>query len=307
MKSFHVSNRRHRFHRLIIPPLVAATLLSCRARSVAAEAPQLPPLTTAADRVRLPGKFVWADLITDDAAAARTFYGRLFGWTFREVGNYTIAENGGRPLCGMIQQPRPKDRPARPRWFGYLSVSSVGRAERAVTRAGGRVIAPPRKFPKRGEQAVFADPEGAVFGVIKSSSGDPRDFLPQPGNWIWIELLSRDAGKAAEFYRVVGGYEVVTNTATNRLTDYILASEGYARAAIRTLPKEREEVRPTWLPFVRVNSVGKTAARTTELGGKVLVEPRVELFDGKVAVIADPSGAAIGIMEWSGNVSKAEP
>ena len=50
-----------------------------------------------------------------------------------------------------------------------------------MTKAGGRVLAPPQKMPKRGEQAVFADPEGALFGVVKSSSGDPEDFLAEPG------------------------------------------------------------------------------------------------------------------------------
>src|SRR5258705_4371031 len=48
--------------------------------------PPLPPLTTASGSPRLPGKFVWADLVTDDLAAAQNFYGRLFGWTFRDVG-----------------------------------------------------------------------------------------------------------------------------------------------------------------------------------------------------------------------------
>ena len=70
---------------------------------------------------------------------------------------------------------------AKPRWFGYISVANVERAKRAVTKAGGRVLAAPQKMPKRGEQAVFADPEGALFGVIKSSSGDPEDFLAEPG------------------------------------------------------------------------------------------------------------------------------
>jgi len=28
------------------------------------------------------GKVVWNDLITDDIAAARRFYGGMFGWTF---------------------------------------------------------------------------------------------------------------------------------------------------------------------------------------------------------------------------------
>src|SRR5262245_43127939 len=51
--------------------------------------PPLPPLTTVSGSPRLPGKFVWADLVTDDVAAARKFYGHVFNWTFRDLGNYT--------------------------------------------------------------------------------------------------------------------------------------------------------------------------------------------------------------------------
>jgi predicted enzyme related to lactoylglutathione lyase len=204
----------------------------------------------------------------------------------------------------MIQRPRPADGLARPRWFGYLSVPSVRKAARAVTNNGGRVLAPPRKHPKRGEQAVFADPEGAVFGVLKSSSGDPQDFLADPGDWIWIQLLSGDAGKAAAFYAKVGGYEVIENTATNRLNNYVLASEGYARATIRTIPATQEQVRPTWLLFVRVKDLSESLTLAQQLGGKVLLSPRPELFHGKVAVIADPTGAAVGLLEWAGREAK---
>jgi predicted enzyme related to lactoylglutathione lyase len=247
---------------------------------------------------RLPGKFVWADLVTDDVPVARKFYAQLFGWQFWDMGNYTIALNDERPLCGMFQRLRPKDRVAEPRWFGYISVGSVERAQGAVTKAGGRVLAAPRQMPKRGDQAVFADPEGAVFGVVKSSAGDPEDFLAEPGEWIWIQLLSRDARKAAEFYRKVAGYDVVENTANNRLNDYVLTSKGYARATVRTIPSANTQVQPTWLPFVRVKNVGESVAQAKQLGGKVRIEPKPELFDGKVAVIADPTGAVIGILEW---------
>jgi len=247
---------------------------------------------------RLPGKFVWADLVTDDVPVARKFYAQLFGWQFWDMGDYTIALNDERPLCGMFQRLRPKDRVAEPRWFGYISVGSVERVQGAVTKAGGRVLAAPRQMPKRGDQAVFADPEGAVFGVVKSSAGDPEDFLAEPGEWIWIQLLSRDARKAAEFYRKVAGYDVVENTANNRLNDYVLTSKGYARATVRTIPSASTQVQPTWLPFVRVKNVGESVAQAKQLGGKVRIEPKPELFDGKVAVIADPTGAVIGILEW---------
>ncbi len=273
--------------------------------SLAADVPSLPPITTVSGSPRLPGKFIWADLVTDDVAAARRFYGQLFGWTFRGVGTYTIAANEERPLGGMFQRTRPADRPqARPRWFGYISVPSVQRAERAVTRAGGHVLSAPRKLPERGEEALFADPEGAVFGVIKSSSGDPQDFLAEPGDWIWIQLLSRDARKAADFYRTVGGYEVVENASSGRLSDYVLASEGYARATVRAIPHADSKVQPSWLLFVRVKSAAESVAKAKQLGGQVLIEPQANLLSGRVAVIADPTGAAIGLLEWGDNLVK---
>lgn len=262
----------------------------------AAEKLELPPLTTAS-KTRLPGKFVWADLVTDDVPTARKFYARMFGWTFREVGNYSLAANDERPLGGMFQRAKPANSDAKPRWFGYVSVSSVTRAEKAVIKAGGKVLAAPKTLPQRGDQAVFADPEGAIFGVIKSQGGDPLDFQPDVGDWVWIQLLSRDGKKAAEFYRAVAGYEVVENTATNRLSDYVLTSKGFARATVRTLAAEGEPVQPNWLPFVRVKNVTESVALAKELGGKVWLEPRAELFNGKVAVVADPTGAAIGLLE----------
>ncbi len=296
--------RKPRSSRLILRRLLAALLLGSCSSLAAADGPALPPLTTVSGSPRLPGKFVWADLVTDNVAAAREFYAHLFGWTFRDVGGYVIAANDERPLCGMLQRPRPKDQPGKPRWLGYISVSNVDRAKQVVTGAGGKVLAEPQKFPRRGEQAVFADAEGAVFGVVKSSSGDPQDFQADPGDWVWIQLLSRDGRKAAEFYRKVGGYEVVANIETNRLSDYVLTSEGYARATVRTLRTGDERIRPTWLPFVRVQNASDSVAKAKQLGGKGLIEPKPELFEGRVAVIADPTGAVIGLLEWPERLAK---
>jgi uncharacterized protein len=289
-----------------VPLWVAALTLLCGSLTPGrgAGAPKLPPLTAVSGSPRLPGKFVWADLVTDNVSVAQEFYSRLFGWRFWSYGNYLIGHNDDRPLCGMFQRPRPKDKAAEPRWFGYLSVASVDSAQRAVTKAGGRVLAPPQKMPKRGEQAVFADPEGALFGVVKSSAGDPADFLADPGDWIWIQLLSRDAQKAAEFYRGVAGYEIIANTTSNRLSDFVLTSERFARATVRTIPAGDAQVKPTWLPFVRVKNVGESVTQAKQLGGKVLIEPKAELLGGKVAVVADPTGAAIGILEWQEGMLK---
>jgi hypothetical protein len=72
--------------------------------SFAAEAPQVPPLTTGPGGLRRAGKFVWADLVTDGVAMARRLYARLFGWTFQDLGDYTTGANDERPVCGMLQK-----------------------------------------------------------------------------------------------------------------------------------------------------------------------------------------------------------
>jgi predicted enzyme related to lactoylglutathione lyase len=281
----------------LIISLLCAVVVAGLVPARATETLELPPLTTVPNSPRLTGKFVWADLVTDDVPAAREFYSRMFGWTFTEVGNYILAANDERPLAGMFQRPRPTDRPAKPRWIPYMSVSGVAEAQTRVTKAGGKVLAKQHNYPKRGDQAVFADAEGAVFGVISSRRGDPQDFLPDPGEWIWVELFSRDAKAAGEFYRPLGDYEVLPNT--ERTNSVVLAAKGFARAAIMTIPANQAQLPPNWLPFVRVKDISESVAHAKALGGRILIAPKDELLKGRVAVVADPTGAAIGIMEWS--------
>ena len=93
-------------------------------------------------------------------------------------------------------------------------------------------------------------------------------------------------------------YELFDNALSERSGSYVLASAGYARAGLVTIPAERTDIQPTWLPFVRVESVADAIAKAELGGGKVLVAPRPDLAAGQVAVIADPTGAAIGVLEW---------
>ena len=136
---------------LTVLGVVCGGMLLC-----AADAPQLPPLTTVSGSPRLPGKFIWGDLVTSDVEAARKFYGQLLGWTFRVSGPgpdaYTIALNNERPLCGMVQAPPRAGTNGNPQWVGFISVPNVTKAQKAVLKGGGREFVAPRKFPKRGEQ-----------------------------------------------------------------------------------------------------------------------------------------------------------
>ncbi|HSC75561.1 MAG TPA: VOC family protein [Pseudomonadales bacterium] len=248
---------------------------------------------------QLTGKFVWAELVTDDLAVATRFYAGLFGWTFEEVDGYATAYNHDEPVAGLFYYPRAKSAAGKPRWFGYISVADVQKTGQSILAAGGKVRAPLRKLPGQdGDAMVFADPEGALFGVVHFAAGDPVDYLAETGDWIWIQLLSRDVHKAGSFYQHVANYELIKNGHANGADQFLLSSEGYARAAVMAISPKRRDVTPCWIPSLRVDNVAATIARAQQLGGTVLVPPRPDLFAGRAAVIADPTGGAVGIMEW---------
>ena len=162
--------------------ILVTLLLNCAA--FAAEL-QLPPLNDPPTGLHLSGKLVWADLTTPDPDAARRFYGELFGWTFTSVGSgkeaYALAHIDGVAIAGIVRRTdRAKER-SRSRWIPFLSARDVPATERAVTRAGGKSLISSRTIAARGTLAVLADSEGAVFGALDSTSGDPA-ICPKSAN-----------------------------------------------------------------------------------------------------------------------------
>ncbi len=246
----------------------------------------------------IPGKFVHADLLTNDLSAATAFYGGLFGWAFSQYPGYAVILVGRSDMGTIFERELPPDATRKPRWVAYMSVPDVAAAQDIIARNGGSTVLAPRAVPELGTLAIFTDAEGAVFGTVHLNGGDPQDYLAEPGEWIWIQLLSRDPVKAGDFYGQLAPYELIDNAQSERSGSYLLASQDYARAGLMTIAAARTDVQPAWLPFVRVESITDATSRAVLLGGEVLVAPRQDLADGKAAVIADPTGAAIGILEW---------
>ena len=182
------------------------------------------------------------------------------------------------------------------RWVGYVSVPDVPKALAAAIAKGGRVFLPAKEHANRGTQAIFSDADGALLGLMHSDSGDPGEYLPEPGDWAWAELFSRDPAAAGEYYQTVVGYNRLSDTRAKRPNEFILASGGYSRAAVAAV-SSRPKAHPAWLLFVRVASVKDAVARAVSLGGRVLLPPSDAPAEYWRAVIADPSGAHLGMVE----------
>jgi len=282
----------------------AAIALSLVAASaVAAAAFNPPPIADAPTREHHVGKVIWTELVTPDVAAAKVFYGGLFGWTFQDYvaadTRYVLARQDSVPVAGFVQHRIRPGTKREPAWLSFIAVQDVDVTVRNAVSAGGKLLRPARTYAPRGRQAVLADPEGAVFAVMASFTDDPVDDLARPGAWIWSSLLAHDASVDAAFYQTLFGYDVFDQESEDGEDHVVLSTDDYARAGVNTLPADAVRRHPRWLGFIRVADAGAACARAVQLGGSVLVAPRVDRHGGQLAILADTAGAAFGVMEWS--------
>jgi hypothetical protein len=158
--------------------------------------PQLPALSEPARQEHHVGKVVFVLLVTPDLAAAKTFYAGPFGWTFRDIpfGEtvYSEAYLDGRPVAGLFQKPTKAGEHRQPAWLGFISASDVDATRKTALQHGAKVLFEPHDIPNIGRDAALADPQGAVFAVLASSSGDPPDVLGDTGEWSWSSLITSD-------------------------------------------------------------------------------------------------------------------
>jgi len=263
--------------------------------------PQWPPITEAPTDRYVPGKWVWAELFTEDAKAAARFYGEAFGWTFQTFSatrgpGYTLALADAEPVGGMLERRHTHEKQTGSRWLGLLSVPDVKAAARYASANGGKVVVAPRTLAGRGEVAILADPEGAPFGVIRSATGDPPDYLAEDRQWLWIELWAKDPKAMAQFYAGLAGYEITPVERPDGREEYFLATGDYTRCAI--IPSPAPAVASAWLPYLRVQDVKAAAAQAERAGAKLMVPPSPQVRDGHVALIIDPAGAPLGLAEY---------
>jgi len=124
-----------------------------------------------AELVNEPGSFSWNELETRDPAAAKEFYGRVFGWEFDEEEApggmaYNVVRVGDDRVAGMadISGRVPDEVPAH--WMTYFSVADAESAVETVKSGGGALQFGPIDIPV-GRFAMVTDPWGAAFAVVR--------------------------------------------------------------------------------------------------------------------------------------------
>jgi predicted enzyme related to lactoylglutathione lyase len=115
-------------------------------------------------------EFCWVEMTTDDTEAAKTFYGKLFGWTYNETalsqgGVYSAFQpSAGGPGGGIMAKPMAEVPNA---WMPYVLTDDLDASAAQVSGLGGTVLVGPTPVPGHGRFAVIADPTGGVIGLWK--------------------------------------------------------------------------------------------------------------------------------------------
>lgn len=114
------------------------------------------------------------------------------------------------------------------------------------------------------------------------------------GKPIWFELTTPDMDGAAAFYGGLLGWEVADSGMEG--LDYRIARAGEDMTAGFMAPQQPEQ--PTgWMIYIGVDDCDATIGKAKTAGGSVYFGPQSVPDVGRFAVIGDPQGAALGVMQ----------
>ena len=238
-----------------------------------------------------PGTFSWAELATSDAAAAKDFYARVFGWEYEDnpAGEgqiYSMARRDGHHVAALFTDERQP-----PHWNCYVTVASADETTQKAKDLGAAVMAEPFDVMEVGRMAVIADPAGAALCLWEPRAHIGATLVNTPGSMTWNDLVTPDPDGAADFYGRLfgwtfeempdaGGYRVIRNG--DRTNGGVFPSQ---------------DGPPNWLPYFGHDDVDGLTGEIDGLGGRLYNGP-VQLPSGRIAVLADPQGAVFAV--WTG-------
>lgn len=108
---------------------------------------------------------VWFEVMGEDGAALRDFYGALFGWRWDVVEEmqYGMLDAAGRGgIGGGVGQSDER------RVTFYVRTDDIERSLAAAEELGGRTLMARTKLPGGTVLGMFADPQGNAIGLVET-------------------------------------------------------------------------------------------------------------------------------------------
>jgi uncharacterized protein len=241
------------------------------------------------------GRFVWFEYMSKDTKKAQAFFGELFHWKTKESpvpnGTYTMITIGDQTIGGYLAPP--PGAPEHAHWVSHLQVENIKDTAAKVKQLGGKIAKEPFAVADMGTMAIVVDPIGAAFALWQPKRVEGSgDYSGKDGSWVWNELYTDDIDKAIAFYKQIGGFDVESMPSPQGERYEIIKSDGKGRGGIMKMAG----VPPMWIPYVKVANTDATVEQAKRLGATVRTVETVP-GAGRLAVLIDPQGAPIGILQ----------
>jgi predicted enzyme related to lactoylglutathione lyase len=125
-----------------------------------------------------------------------------------------------------------------------------------------------------------------------------------PGTFSWVDLSTTDPDGAKGFYGPLFGWEFDDQPLPDGGVYTMCHVDGKDACALAAQQEQERSVGipPHWNNYITVASADDSASKARDVGGDVLVDPFDVMDVGRMAVIADPAGAAFCIWEPRSNI-----
>ena len=244
--------------------------------------------------------FFWYELMTTDTKAAEAFYTGVVGWraeTWPGPMPYTILNAGENGVGGIMALPEEaRQMGARPAWVGYIRSDDVDAQATSLTQAGGSIKRAPSDIPEVGRFAVAADPQGAIFMLLKPNGPDkPPVPSTTDGHIGWRELYATDWQAAFDFY--AGQFEWTKADALDMgpMGIYQMFAAG-SELIGGMMNKPAAIPAPFWLFYFNVPAIDAAAKRITDQGGQILMGPQQVPTGQWILQGTDPQGVMFALV-----------
>jgi predicted enzyme related to lactoylglutathione lyase len=135
----------------------------------------------------------------------------------------------------------------------------------------------------------------AVLAIVPARPAGAKTVSVEVGRFVWHDLMTKDVPATRRFYQELFGWRFEDVTRGGR--PYLLGKLGGDPVAGIVDINQYPNAGSQWLSYVAVADVDQSVALVTSANGKVLLPPRDLPSVARVAVIADPQGAPLGVAQ----------
>ena len=246
------------------------------------------------------GEPCWADVQTRDVAAAKDFYGAVFGWRFEDLPtpdgrSYAKAFLGGDLVATIApQNPHQESLGTRAQWNIYLAADDAKAIAEEAAQLGGAVQFGPEEVADTGVMVFVDPPGGGTTGVWQPGTHIGAGRYNEAGALSWAELLTPEPQAAVGFFQQLFGHEVTEYPQDDGGT-YTTLMVGDAEVAGIAAAEDAAG----WQIYFGATDVAETVRKAVAAGAEVLIEPDVSDPDapGATATLKDPQGGVFSLLE----------